>query len=166
MPTIIFPELLQEEFTAKNIQIQMADSSYKKGDIVKTLLTFRASGTEPLVRVYAYTVDSKLTVALKDIGENIVKGAFKTAVPVLTDTDEYKKLQSKILNIESIENLRDFFTDQKIMSLSEDDSEIILEYIQALEDRFILDLKDLFYTTLATSKYINDKFDIILSDLS
>ena len=46
--------------------------------------------------------------------------------------DEYKKLQSKILNIESIENLRDFFTDQKIMSLSEDDSEIILEYIQAL----------------------------------
>ena len=52
------------------------------------------------------------------------------------------------------------------MSLSEDDSEIILEYIQALEDRFILDLKDLFYTTLATSKYINDKFDIILSDLN
>ena len=80
--------------------------------------------------------------------------------------DEYKKLQSKILNIESIENLRDFFTDQKIMSLSEDDSEIILEYIQTLEDRFILALKDLFYTTLATSKYSNDKFNIILSDLN
>ena len=82
------------------------------------------------------------------------------------DDEEYKKLQSKILNIESIENLRDFFTDQKIMSLSEDDSEIILEYIQTLEDRFILALKDLFYTTLATSKYINDKFNIILSDLN
>ena len=80
--------------------------------------------------------------------------------------DDYKKIQTKILNIESIENLRDFFTDQKIMSLSEDDSKIILEYIQALEDRFILGLKDLFYTTLATSKYINDKFDIILSDLN
>lgn len=92
---------------------------------------------------------------------------YNSRVTFLRENDEdYKKIQSKILNIESIENLRDFFTDQKIMSLSKDDSEIILEYIQALEDRFIIDLKDLFYTTLATSKYINDKFDNILSDLN
>ena len=90
--------------------------------------------------------------------EDMFWDIYNSRVTFLRENDEdYKKIQSKILNIESIENLRDFFTDQKIMSLSEDDSEIILEYIQALEDRFIIDLKDLFYTTLATSKYINEK---------
>lgn len=104
-------------------------------------------------------IDENLEVMFWDI--------YNSRITFLRENDEeYKKLQSKILNIESIENLRDFFTDQKIMSLSEDDSEIILEYIQTLEDRFILALKDLFYTTLATSKYINDKFKIILSDLN
>ena len=104
-------------------------------------------------------IDENLEVMFWDI--------YNSRITFLREKDEdYKKIQTKILNIESIENLRDFFTDQKIMSLSEDDSEIILENIQALEDRFILDLKDLFYTTLATSKYINDKFDIILSDLN
>ena len=99
--------------------------------------------------------------------EDMFWNIYNSRITFLRENDEdYKKIQTKILNIESIENLRDFFTDQKIMSLSEDDSEIILEYIQALEDRFILDLKDLFYTTLATSKYINDKFGIILSDLN
>ena len=99
--------------------------------------------------------------------EDMFWDIYNSRITFLRENDEeYKKLQSKILNIESIENLRDFFTDQKIMSLSEDDSEIILEYIQTLEDRFILALKDLFYTTLAISKYINDKFNIILSDLN
>lgn len=99
--------------------------------------------------------------------EDMFWDIYNSRITFLRENDEdYKKIQTKILNIESIENLRDFFTDQKIMSLSEDDSEIILEYIQALEDRFILDLKDLFYTTLATSKYINDKLNIILSDLN
>lgn len=104
-------------------------------------------------------IDENLEVMFWDI--------YNSRITFLRENDdEYTKLQSKILNIGSIENLRDFFTDQKIMSLSEDDSEIILEYIQTLEDRFILALKDLFYTTLATSKYINDKFNIILSDLN
>jgi hypothetical protein len=61
----------------EGMQIQIAGADYKEGDIVKTILTLRASGTEPLVRVYAYTNDGKLTTELKDIGENIIKGAFK-----------------------------------------------------------------------------------------
>ena len=72
-------------------------------------------------------IDENLEVMFWDI--------YNSRITFLRENDdEYKKLQSKILNIESIENLRDFFTDQKIMSLSEDDSEIILEYIQTLED--------------------------------
>lgn len=71
--------------------------------------------------------------------EDMFWDIYNSRITFLRENDEdYKKIQIKILNIESIENLRDFFTDQKIMSLSEDDSEIILEYIQALEDRFIL----------------------------
>ncbi|GAB1401910.1 hypothetical protein MASR1M68_08210 [Elusimicrobiota bacterium] len=80
----------------EGIQIQMADNNYKEGDNIETLLTFRASGTEPLVRVYAYTTNKKLTEALKDIGENIVRGAFKAELPVLTDTAEYKNVKTEI----------------------------------------------------------------------
>ncbi|MDD2523382.1 MAG: nucleoside monophosphate kinase, partial [Endomicrobiaceae bacterium] len=61
----------------EGVQILIADSNYKEGDVVKTLLTFRASGTEPLVRVYAETTETDLTNTLSSIGENIVKGAFK-----------------------------------------------------------------------------------------
>ena len=61
----------------EGIQILIGDNRYKEGDTIKNLLTFRASGTEPLVRVYAETTDESLTNALSAIGENIVKGAFK-----------------------------------------------------------------------------------------
>ncbi|MDD5021864.1 MAG: glucose-6-phosphate isomerase [Endomicrobiaceae bacterium] len=93
----------------EGIQIQMADSNYKEGDSIKTLLTFRASGTEPLVRVYSYTIDKKLTESLKDIGESIVKGAFKTDVPVLTDTPEYKAIQTEVKKDKSL--IKDLFTE-------------------------------------------------------
>ncbi|MEA5001185.1 MAG: glucose-6-phosphate isomerase [Endomicrobiaceae bacterium] len=65
----------------EGIQILIGDNRYKEGDTIKNLLTFRASGTEPLVRVYAETTDESLTNALSAIGENIVKGAFKQISP-------------------------------------------------------------------------------------
>lgn len=81
-------------------------------------------------------------------------------------SEEYKKIQNRILEISQIESLRKYLDNQEIKKLDEDDARIILEYINLLEDRTVLEMKDLFYTTLATSKYLNDKADILLSDLS
>ncbi|MDD3730155.1 MAG: glucose-6-phosphate isomerase, partial [Endomicrobiaceae bacterium] len=90
---IIEIEKLYNDKGIEGIQIRIAGAGYKEGDDIRTFLTFRASGTEPLIRVYAYTTDGKLTPQLSNIGESIVKGAFKTISPVLTDTQEYKKAQ-------------------------------------------------------------------------
>lgn len=94
----------------EGIQILIGDNRYKEGDTIKNLLTFRASGTEPLVRVYAETTDESLTNALSAIGENIVKGAFKqispnaigsfTALPAYNAIDKY--IKSKLQSIKQL----------------------------------------------------------------
>ena len=51
-------------------------------------------------------------------------------------------------------------TKKEIKSLNKDEAELVLEYINLLEDRAVLEMKDMFYTSLAMSKHLNDKFEI------
>lgn len=81
-------------------------------------------------------------------------------------SEEYRKVQNRILELSQIDSLRLYFDNQEIKSLDEDDAKLILEYINLLEDRTVLEMKDMFYVGLAMSKHLNDKLEIILSDLS
>ena len=79
--------------------------------------------------------------------------------------DEYKEIYAEILGITKETALRDFFDDKKIKSLSEDDAEIILKYLQLIEDKHVLELKDTFYSAFAISKDIGDRLEKIRSDI-
>ena len=79
--------------------------------------------------------------------------------------DKYKTLYAEILNLTKETELREFFDDKKIKSLSEDDAEIILKYLQLIEDKHVLELKDTFYSAFAVSKDINDRLEKIRSDI-
>lgn len=78
---------------------------------------------------------------------------------------EYKKIYAELLDIEKEESLREFFDEQKIKSLSEAESEMILRYLQLVEDRHVLDLKDLFYSAFAVSDEIQKRLDEVKSEL-
>lgn len=80
--------------------------------------------------------------------------------------EEYKEIQNRILELSQINSIRKYLDNQEIKSLNKDEAELVLEYINLLEDRAVLEMKDMFYTSLAMSKHLNDKFEIILSDLS
>lgn len=79
--------------------------------------------------------------------------------------DEYKEIYAEILGITKETALRDFFDEKKIKSLSEDDAEIILKYLQLIEDKHVLELKDTFYSAFAISKDIDDRLEKIKSDI-
>ena len=79
--------------------------------------------------------------------------------------DKYKELYAEILDIATETELRDFFDEKKIKSLSEDDAEIILRYLQLVEDKHVLELKDAFYSAFAISKDIDDRLKKIRSDI-
>jgi len=79
--------------------------------------------------------------------------------------DKYKELYAEILDITTETELRDFFGEKKIKSLSEDDAEIILRYLQLIEDKHVLELKDAFYSAFAISKDIDDRLEKIRSDI-
>lgn len=77
---------------------------------------------------------------------------------------EYKELCEILCNITEETRMREFFDEKQIIKLTEDDAEIILKYIQALEDRFIIEMKDLFYTTLALGRKFGKKLDDMIGD--
>lgn len=79
--------------------------------------------------------------------------------------DEYKKIYSEILDLTAETELRDFFDEKKIKNLSEEEAEIILKYLQLLEEKHVIELKDTFYSVFAISKKIDDKLKKIISDI-
>lgn len=79
--------------------------------------------------------------------------------------DEYKKIYAEILDITAETELRDFFDEKKIKNLSEEEAEIILKYLQLLEEKHVIELKDTFYSAFAISKKIDDKLEKIISDI-
>lgn len=79
--------------------------------------------------------------------------------------DEYKKIYAEILDITAETELRDFFDEKKIKNLSEEEAEIILKYLQLLEEKHVIELKDIFYSAFAISKKIDDKLEKIISDI-
>ncbi|MDD3730252.1 MAG: ElyC/SanA/YdcF family protein, partial [Endomicrobiaceae bacterium] len=108
----------------QGMQIQLAGPDYKEGDLIKTLLTLRASGTEPLFRVFTYTVDKKLTERISNIGDAIVKGPFE-------DISITKKLELSGINKPSetinINEIKSNITSQR------DDNDLVYGMNQALE---------------------------------
>ena len=74
-----------------------------------------------------------------------------------TVDEEYKDIYAELLDITKEESLRDFFSEKKIKCLSERDVEMILRYLQLVEDQHVLELKDTFYSAFAISKDINDR---------
>lgn len=79
--------------------------------------------------------------------------------------EDYKKVYAEILGIEKEESLRDFFDEKKIESLSEEEAEMLLKYLQLVEEKHVLEMKDTFYSALAVSKDILDRIDGIRNDI-
>ncbi len=71
--------------------------------------------------------------------------------------NEYKKIYTEILGLEKEETLRDFFNEKKVKNLSEEEAEMILKYLQLIEDKHVIEMKDIFYSAFAISKDILDR---------
>lgn len=78
--------------------------------------------------------------------------------------NEYKKICGELCNITEETRLRNFFDEKNIIKLTEDDAEIILKYIQLIEDRFVIEMKDLFYVALSIGVKFSKKLEDIIGD--
>ena len=80
--------------------------------------------------------------------------------------DEYKRVYAEILGIEKEETLREFFNEKRIKNLSEEEAGMILKYLQLIEDKHVLEMKDTFYSAFAATKDILDRLDGIRNGIN
>ena len=81
------------------------------------------------------------------------------------ENEEYKEIFTRICEIVDESSLRQYFDQEEARNLSEDEAVLILEYLQCLQDKHVLELKDTFYSALAISKKCMDKFENMKCDL-